>query len=195
MHFVCVFGPPAVGKMTVGHELTKLTGYKLFHNHLTIEPFLGIFEFGSPAFNRLSAEFRRRVVEEAIESGLPGLVFTLVWGLELVDDRDFMARFVELVEAAGGRVSFVELAAPLEVRLARNGTDFRLDHKRSKRDREFSDTNLVELEDYVLNTGAEPTVAEELFAGRDYLRIENADVPASEAAARIARAFDLPTTS
>ena len=32
MHFVCVFGPPAVGKMTVGHELVRLTGFKLFHN-------------------------------------------------------------------------------------------------------------------------------------------------------------------
>jgi adenylate kinase family enzyme len=32
MHLVVIFGPPAVGKMTVGHELTKLTGYKLFHN-------------------------------------------------------------------------------------------------------------------------------------------------------------------
>ena len=58
MHLVVLFGPPAVGKMTVGHELCRLTGYRLFHNHLTIEPFLGIFEFGSPSFARLSSEFR-----------------------------------------------------------------------------------------------------------------------------------------
>ena len=191
MHFVCIFGPPAVGKMTVGHELTKLTGYKLFHNHLTIEPFLGIFEFGSPSFNRLSAEFRRRVVEEAMESGLPGLVFTFVWGLELVNERDFMARFIDLVEGAGGRVSFVELVAPLDVRLARNSTDFRLDHKRSKRDREFSDANVVELEEYVMNTGGEPTVAEGLFVGRDHLRIDNTELSAQDAAAHIVRELGL----
>lgn len=191
MHFVCIFGPPAVGKMTVGHELTKLTGYKLFHNHLTIEPFLGVFEFGSPSFNRLSSEFRRRVVEEAVQAGLSGLVFTIVWGLEMPADRDYMAWFVDLVEGAGGRVSFVELAAPLEVRLRRNGTDFRLDHKRSKRDREFSDANLLELEEHVLNTGNRPTVAESLFDGRDYLRIENADISAQEAAARIVRELGL----
>jgi hypothetical protein len=185
MHFVCIFGPPAVGKMTVGHELTKLTGYKLFHNHMTIEPLLGIFEFGSPSFNRLTSEFRRRILEEAVQSGLPGLVFTFVWGLELVDDRDYMARKVDLVERAGGRVSFVELAAPLEVRLARNGTDFRLEHKRSKRDREFSDGNVVELETYTMNTGKQPTVADELFVGREHLRIENTDLPAADAAALI----------
>jgi hypothetical protein len=192
MHFVCIFGPPAVGKMTVGHELGRLTGFKLFHNHMTIEPFLGIFEFGSPSFNRLSAELRRRVVEEALTSGLPGLVFTFVWGLELADDRDFMARFVDMVEGAGGRVSFVELFAPLEVRMARNGTEFRLDHKRSKRDREFSDGNLLDLESYVLNTGEHPTVAESLFEGRDHLRIDNRELSAAETAERVVAALGLP---
>jgi hypothetical protein len=191
MHFVCIFGPPAVGKMTVGHELAELTGYKLFHNHMTIEPFLGIFEFGSPSFNRLSSELRYRVVEEAVESGLPGLIFTFVWGLELAGERDFMARNVELVERAGGRASFVELVAPLDVRLARNGTAFRLDHKRSKRDRKFSDANVVELEDYVMNTGAAPTLAEQLFVGREHLRIENTDLPAADAAALIGEKLGL----
>jgi adenylate kinase family enzyme len=31
MHFVLIFGPPAVGKMTVGHEVARRTGFKLFH--------------------------------------------------------------------------------------------------------------------------------------------------------------------
>jgi hypothetical protein len=30
---VIVFGPPAVGKMTVGLELERLTGFRLFHRH------------------------------------------------------------------------------------------------------------------------------------------------------------------
>ena len=71
MHFVLIFGPPAVGKMTVGHELAKRTGFKLFHNHMTVEPVLDIFEFGSPPFNRLVDEFRRRVIEEAVAGELP----------------------------------------------------------------------------------------------------------------------------
>jgi len=36
MKFVIIFGPPAVGKMSVGHELANLTGLKLFHNHMTM---------------------------------------------------------------------------------------------------------------------------------------------------------------
>jgi len=34
---VFIVGPPAVGKMTVGRELSSLTGFPFFHNHLTIE--------------------------------------------------------------------------------------------------------------------------------------------------------------
>lgn len=37
MKFVMIFGPQAVGKMTVGKELQKITELKLFHNHMTID--------------------------------------------------------------------------------------------------------------------------------------------------------------
>ncbi len=37
MNLIMIFGPQAVGKMTVGQELEKITGLKLFHNHMTID--------------------------------------------------------------------------------------------------------------------------------------------------------------
>ena len=43
MKLVFLFGDAAVGKMTVGQELTKITDLKLFHNHMSIEPVLEIF--------------------------------------------------------------------------------------------------------------------------------------------------------
>jgi hypothetical protein len=183
MHLVVVFGPPAVGKMTVGREICARTGYKLFHNHLTIEPFLEIFEFGSPAFNRLSSQFRRRVVEEAIASDLPGLVFTFVWGLELVADRDFVQGYVDLLRASGGSVSFVELFATLEERVVRNNTELRLDAKRSKRDRAFNDRNLLELEAYVMNTReGVRTPAHDVLEGHPHLCIDNTHLSPAEVA-------------
>jgi hypothetical protein len=111
MELVIVFGPAAVGKMTVGHALCELTGFKLFHNHATIEPVLGIFSFGSAPFGRLVSEFRRRVIEEAACSDLPGLVFTYVWSLDDAGDTDIVASYIRIVEQAGGRVRFVELYA------------------------------------------------------------------------------------
>lgn len=34
---IMITGPQAVGKMTVGQELEKITNLKLFHNHMTID--------------------------------------------------------------------------------------------------------------------------------------------------------------
>ena len=43
MKLVIIFGDGAVGKMTVGQELMKITDLRLFHNHMSIEPVLEIF--------------------------------------------------------------------------------------------------------------------------------------------------------
>ena len=43
MKLVFLIGDAAVGKMTVGQELMKITDLRLFHNHMTIEPVLEIF--------------------------------------------------------------------------------------------------------------------------------------------------------
>ncbi len=186
MHFVFVFGPPAVGKMTVGRALAARTGYKLLHNHMTVEPVLEIFAFGSLPFGRLVSEFRRRVLEEALAADLDGLVFTMVWGLELDEDRALVASYVDLVQAAGGRVSFVELYADLGERLVRNRTELRLAEKRSKRDLEFSHGNVLALEEgYVMNTGGVRTLGEDVLAGHEHLRIDNTALSADEVADRV----------
>jgi hypothetical protein len=190
MHFVFVFGPPAVGKMTVGRALAELTGYRLLHNHATIEPLLEVFEFGTPSFVRLVAELRRRVIEEALAAGLPGLVFTMVWGLDLPEDRALVSSYVDLVEGAGGRVSFVELYAGLGTRLGRNNTELRLAEKRSKRDPEWNDANLLELErEHVMSTGGAATLADELLAASEHVRVDNTHLSPAEAASRITAAL------
>ena len=43
MKLLFMIGNAAVGKMTVGQELMKITGLRLFHNHMTIEPVIEIF--------------------------------------------------------------------------------------------------------------------------------------------------------
>ena len=40
MKLVVIIGNGAVGKMTVGQELANITGLRLFHNHMSIEPIL-----------------------------------------------------------------------------------------------------------------------------------------------------------
>ena len=46
MDIVLLFGPQAVGKMTVGEELEKKTGLPLFHNHMTIDLVVKFIPYG-----------------------------------------------------------------------------------------------------------------------------------------------------
>lgn len=197
MEFVVVFGPPAVGKMTVGEELCRLTEFRLFHNHMTIEPMLGIFPFGSPPFGRLVSEFRRRVIEEAVAADLPGLVWTFVWGLDLAGDAEVVASHIRIVQSRGGRIRFVELYADLAERLARNTTEFRLSRKPSKRDLESSRANVLDLErKHVMNTDGEiRAAARTLIEQHDYLRVDNTHLSPDKVADMIVQRFHLTGSS
>lgn len=141
-----LIGPPAVGKMTVGNEIARLTGLRLFHNHLSIEPALRFFDFGPPSFTRLVEDFRRGVLEEVARSNLPGLIFTFVWAFDLPSERACVEQYAAPFRERGGRVLFAELQAELEERLRRNETEFRLAEKPSKRDTELSRRRLLEHE-------------------------------------------------
>lgn len=184
MKFVIIFGPPAVGKMTVGYELAKLTGFRLFHNHLTIELVLNFFDFGQPQFNTLVSEFRKRIFEEVAESDLPGLVFTFVWALDAESDRAFIERSCDIFRGKSADIYFVELKAELSERLIRNESEFRLSHKPSKRDLEKSRERLLEHDkEYRFNSDSD------FFSVENYLKINNTSLPARVTARMIVDKF------
>jgi hypothetical protein len=182
---VVITGPPAVGKATVGRELARLTGLKLFHNHMSIELVLNFFEFGRPPFYRLLADIRRRVFEEVAASDLPGLIFTYVWAFDPESERAYVESLCDIFRSRGaGPVFFVELEADLAERLRRNEQADRLAEKPSKRDVERSRALLLEDEGkYRLNSAGG-------FDGAgNYLRIENTSLAPEECARRIAATF------
>ena len=186
---VFIIGPPAVGKMTVGDELARRTGLRLFHNHQTIDLILPFFPFGSPPFARLVGEFRRRIFEEVASSDLPGIIFTFVWAFDLASDDATVEEYSEIFRARGGRAVYVELEATQEERLRRNETEFRLAAKPFKRDLAASRQQLLELDDkYQLNSRGR-------LAGRpDYLHVENTQLSAAQVAERIIETFGLTRT-
>ena len=178
-----IIGPPAVGKMTVGRAVADRSSYRLFHNHHTIELLLDVFDHGTPPFNRLNSEFRRRVVEEAAASGTD-LVFTFVIDMDEESEatwlRDFAAPY-------GDRVAAVELVADLDTRLVRNRTEHRLAEKKSKRDLEWSDANVRGMDaDYRMTSQpGRDAPGERLLAQWPHLVIDNTDLSADETADRI----------
>ena len=183
MTLVFVFGPPAVGKMTVGRAIADAGGFRLFHNHHVIEPLLDVFDFEAPAFQRLMGEFRQRVLEEAAAADVD-LVFTLVWALDKPEDSGLLRRHLAPFVDAGRRVVFVELYADLDTRLERNRTELRLAEKKSKRDVAWSDDNVRSLERYQMSTG-DPSPADEVIADFPYLRIDNTHRSPEQVAAEV----------
>jgi len=186
LKLVIIFGAQAVGKMTVGQELERITDLKLFHNHMTIELVSPYFSLGSPAGKRLVNLFRQEIFEEVSKSDLPGLIFTYVWAFDLQGDWEYIQRICHLFESRGGTVYFVELVAELEERLKRNTSSNRLTHKPTKRNMEWSEQDLLKTsEKYRLQSNPGEITKNE------YIRIDNTNLSAEDTAKLIQQRFQL----
>jgi AAA domain len=123
MKLLFLYGAPAVGKLTVARGLAGLTGYKLFHNHLTVDLVGSLFDFGSEQAERLSTKFRLEMFREAALANLPGVVFTFVYARG--DDDAFVQQTIDAVEPHGGTVHFVLLTCEERELLRRVGQESR----------------------------------------------------------------------
>jgi len=106
MKLVFIHGAPAVGKLTVARELAQRTGFRLFHNHLTVDLVISVFPFGSEPFVCLREQVWIAVFREAAINDV-SLIFTFN------PERTVRERFIEdtiaAVETGGGEVCFIEL--------------------------------------------------------------------------------------
>ncbi|KAB8138010.1 AAA family ATPase [Gracilibacillus oryzae] len=185
MKFVIIVGPQAVGKMTVGQELAKITDLKLLHNHMTIELLAPIFGFTSEMW-RISKLFREEIFTSVAKSDLPGMIFTCVVAFNKKEDWQDVEKICGIFESNGGEVFLIELEAELEERIRRNKTPNRLEHKPSKREIEQSEQRLVaSMEKFRLNS-VEGEVDKE-----NYLKINNTELSAEEVASIIKNTFQL----
>ena len=181
MKLLMLFGDAAVGKMTVGQELAKLTGLRLFHNHMTIEPVLELFgTFHSGAITRM----REVIFEEFAASDNYGMIFTYMWALDVPHEWDYVAHVTDIFARRGAEIYYAELVAPQEVRLQRNATENRLRHKPSKRDLEASERRLR------ADDAAHRFVSlEGEIPFENYIKIDNTDLSPRQAAEMIRDRF------
>ncbi len=115
MKLVFIYGPPGVGKLTVAQELAKLTGYKLFHNHLTVDLVFSVFDFGTRPFVELREKIWMMVFQRAKEEGVPGVIFT--FAPEGSVPEHFIPDVIKLIEDDRNTIHFVELTChPEELR-------------------------------------------------------------------------------
>ena len=182
MKLVVIFGAGAVGKMTVGQELAKITDLRLFHNHMSLELVLEIFGTRNNAVKRI----REVIFEEFAQSDLYGMIFTFMWSLDNQSDGEYIDSLVDIFRRTGADIYYVELIAPQEIRLERNKTENRLKHKASKRNNEFS-TNLILNED--ANHRLVSREGEMKFD--NYIRIDNSNITPEDVAEMIKKKFSL----
>jgi cytidylate kinase len=180
---IFILGPSAVGKMTVAQQLRRLTGYRMLINHMVVDLATEFFEFGTPGFNDLARPITQLIFDTCARHRTDlitthALLFSEPRSLPIV--HEWPAPF----RAAGGSVAFVELTAPLEVRLERNLTENRRRHKKVDWSTE---ERLREMDGW----GRWSSLPGELPAGDAHLVIDTADVSAEATAQRIRRELAL----
>lgn len=181
MKYILITGPQAVGKMTVGEELEKLTGLKLFHNHATIDYILQYFTWaeGTGLIQKLREDIMRKYAELK-----KGMIHTLVWAFDMESDWEYVEKNHQIFE--GYDRYYVELYSDLDTRLERNITENRLEKKWTKRDTEWSNNEMkktMEKHRLTSNPG-------EVHYG-NYIKIDNTNLSAKETALKIIEHFNL----
>lgn len=112
MQLVFLYGPPGVGKYTIGLELAVRTGFRLLHNHLTVNLVSAVFERDSDVWLRMLRKLRRDVLTEAAHHNV-NLIMTGVFN-GTPENVNAWRTMLEPVEAQDGSVLFVQLTCERE---------------------------------------------------------------------------------
>lgn len=183
MKLVFIIGDAAVGKMTVGQELMKITDLRLFHNHMTIEPVIEIF---GRYDGKTIAEMRDLIFRNFAASENYGMIFTLMMDFDMSSEWEYLEHIKMIFEPYGTEFYYVELIAPQEIRLQRNTTENRLKNKPSKRDIQTSNQRLLNDDANHRCVSREGEITFE-----NYLRIDNSDTEPEAVARMIKNTFGL----
>lgn len=185
MKLLFLIGNAAVGKMTVGQELMKITNLRLFHNHMTIEPVIEIFGYyDSNVINRL----RDVVFEEFSASDNYGMIFTYMWAFDLQSDWDYVEHVKNIFRKNNDEAEFyyVELVPSKEIRQQRNVSENRLKNKASKNDIAASNRRLLDDDEKYRLESRDGEICFD-----KYIKIDNSNLSPQDAAKQIKEYFKL----
>lgn len=184
---VIITGPHAVGKMTVGQELAKITGLRLFHNHMSIELSLKLFDFGTPEYRTLNETIRKTVFDQFAKGDLPGLIFTYMIDFDDPNEFAYLNEIIKQFSDQGADCHVVELCADFDERIERNKSENRLAQKESKRNVAWSEREMR-------NTAATHRLNSrdgEALPFESYIKIDNTHLAPAKVAQTIKEHFGI----
>lgn len=128
MNFIFIYGPSAVGKLTVAKELAKITKYTLIDNHKTIDFITEYFPFGSASFIRLNDIIKASIYSELISKDSSFIVTYCFTGKE--DDKQYISKLFREFRQRKIRICLVRLECPEKELLKRVRMDSRKETKK-----------------------------------------------------------------
>lgn len=177
MKLIFIYGPPASGKLTTARALAKLTGFGVFHNHLTHDLACVLFDEGTDGFKQFCEHLRYEFFTKAIQERTPGLIFT--FGYRANSSNSFVKQVVHIVESGGGRVYFVQLKCSPKKSMERVVSETRKCFRKS--------TTVDELRKEM----AQKEFNQSIPWVNSFL-IDNSDIEPDKVAKKIVEIFDLP---
>jgi shikimate kinase len=112
MKLVIIYGPEATGKLTIAKALAQATGFRLFHNHISIDVARSLFEFETAEFGALNWAVRLLVFEHAAKANLPGLIFT--WAYSHPDFLPYLNQLRAAVAPYQTEICYVFVSCSVE---------------------------------------------------------------------------------
>ena len=185
MKVVVILGAHAVGKMTVGQALSRITGFRLLHNHMTIEFVNQFFDvFHSEEGKRLNSLFKHEILKAVAQSDYDGFIYTCMVAFDDPKSYEGLNSVLEMFVSHGAEIFVVELVADFDVRIERNKTPNRILNKPSKANIEQSEKVFRQIE-----------AAHRMVSNREdvhfdnYMRIDNTSLSPEQVANMIRERF------
>lgn len=104
---IFIYGFPATGKLTIAEEIAKITGYRVFHNHMIIDLMDQLFESGNIDKQKIREWLHLKLIEKLTKTG-HGFIYTHAYSSSYTSktglkDSIFLKKVEKTVKNASGK--------------------------------------------------------------------------------------------
>lgn len=104
MKLIILYGPPAVGKLTIASELAGTTDVKVFDNHQVIDMFSSLVSREYSEFSPTVYEIIRTILEAVIKADQSNVVITFAYAANIPRDVEFLNQIISFARKHGSEV-------------------------------------------------------------------------------------------